>query len=550
MPRWCAPIATSACSGLDRSSACWGDWFNLIASAALVAELTQSGLAVGSLFVVRTLAPFLLSPIAGVVADRYDRKWILILSDLSRSAVVFCFLLVRDPGDVWLLYALTALQLGLSAFYFPARNAMLPDVVTPAELGAANALSSATWSVMLAVGAALGGLVAGAWGSYTAFVVDGSTFILSASLTLLVTLAAKPANSGNKSVGAALREYMEGVRYLNQHRDTLLITCQKAINALFLSSSFQVLQVAIAQQIFTVGEGGGISLGLMFGLAGIGTGIGPMFARYITGDDNRRLRWGIAAGYLIGGLGLVISAPLFNFGTFLLGTLIRGIGGGIIWVFATQLLMQVVPGPVRGRIFATEFAFFYLGSALGATVIGALLDAQASISAIIGGMAVFDRSWYGRVLVERIEKFCDEDDWMRAYSEINDFEEMLARRNILLLKFWIHISPEEQLRRFKAREKVSFKKYKITDEDWRNRDKNRLYDKAAEEIKSKGAKAMIRSQIATLGTYVLIVVPGTSNQGGVRGGFGGVLPHRLPGSQQQFGTVRRDALFETRVDRR
>lgn len=365
-----------------------GDWFNLIASAALVAHLTQSGLAVGSLFVVRTLAPFLLSPLAGVVADRYDRKWILILSDLSRAAVVFCFLLVRDPDDVWLLYALTALQLGLSAFYFPARNAMLPDVVTPAELGAANALSSATWSVMLAVGAALGGLVAGAWGNYTAFVVDGGSFILSSLLTLLVVLPIKPLKSGGaKTVAAALSEYMEGVRYLGQHQDTLLITFQKAINALFLSSSFQVLQVAVAQQVFTLGEGGGISLGLMFGLAGIGTGIGPMFARYLTGDDNRRLRWGIAAGYLIGSLGLVISAPLFNLGTFLVGTLIRGIGGGIIWVFATQLLMQVVPGPVRGRIFATEFAFFYLGSALAAMAVGALLEAGVSISVIIGGMA-------------------------------------------------------------------------------------------------------------------------------------------------------------------
>lgn len=364
-----------------------GDWFNLIASAALVAQLTQSGLAVGSLFVVRTLAPFLLSPVAGVVADRYDRKWILILSDLSRSAVVFCFLLVRDPGQVWLLYVLTALQLGLSAFYFPARNAILPDVVTTAELGAANALSSATWSVMLAVGAAIGGLVSGAWGNYTAFVVDGSSFILSALLTLLVTLPATPRRGGAKTVGAALRDYMEGMRYLERHRDTLLITFHKAINALFLSSSFQVLQVAIAQQIFTIGKGGGISLGLMFGLAGIGTGIGPMFARYLTGDDNRRLRWGIAAGYLIGGVGLLISAPLLNLGLFLVGTLIRGIGGGIIWVFATQLLMQVVPGPIRGRIFATEFAFFYLGSALAATLVGALLDAQVSMSLIIGGMA-------------------------------------------------------------------------------------------------------------------------------------------------------------------
>lgn len=113
-----------------------GDWFNLIASAALVGMLTRSGLAIGSLFVVRMLAPFLISPIAGVVADRYNRKFILIVVDLVRAVVVFGFLLVRTPGDVWLLYTLTAVQLALSGFFFPARNAILPDVTRPNELGA------------------------------------------------------------------------------------------------------------------------------------------------------------------------------------------------------------------------------------------------------------------------------------------------------------------------------------------------------------------------------------------------------------------------------
>lgn len=144
-----------------------GDWFNLIAAASLVAELTQSGLAVGGLFVVRMLAPFLMSPIAGVVADRYNRKRILVATDVSRAAVVLFFLLVREPGHVWLLYVLTAVQLGISGFFFPTRNAILPDLVSDRELGAANALSSATWSVMLALGAALGGLVSGTWGTRT-----------------------------------------------------------------------------------------------------------------------------------------------------------------------------------------------------------------------------------------------------------------------------------------------------------------------------------------------------------------------------------------------
>jgi len=86
-------------------------------------------------------------------------------------------------------------------------------------------------------------------------------------------------------------------------------------------------------------------------------------------------------------------------------------------------------------------------------------------------VSIFDRSWYGRVLVERVEGFCKEADWMRAYSEINDFEEQLTAQGAIIVKFWLAISKEEQLKRFKEREAIGFKRFKITEEDWRNREK-------------------------------------------------------------------------------
>ncbi len=95
-----------------------------------------------------------------------------------------------------------------------------------------------------------------------------------------------------------------------------------------------------------------------------------------------------------------------------------------------------------------------------------------------GRFQIFDRSWYGRVLVERVEGFCAEADWMRAYGEINDFEDQLVRSGAILAKFWLAISPEEQLRRFQARQESRFKRFKITDEDWRNRDKWPAYEAA------------------------------------------------------------------------
>jgi polyphosphate kinase 2 (PPK2 family) len=95
-----------------------------------------------------------------------------------------------------------------------------------------------------------------------------------------------------------------------------------------------------------------------------------------------------------------------------------------------------------------------------------------------GRFAIFDRSWYGRVLVERVEGFAAEADWMRAYREIVDFEESLVRSGIVVVKLWLAISPEEQLKRFHAREKTPFKRFKITADDWRNRKKWDAYQRA------------------------------------------------------------------------
>ena len=99
-----------------------------------------------------------------------------------------------------------------------------------------------------------------------------------------------------------------------------------------------------------------------------------------------------------------------------------------------------------------------------------------------GGMAVFDRSWYGRVLVERVEGYATREQWLRAYDEINGFERTLADEGMILIKFWLHISNEEQLKRFKRREKDPLKSWKLTEEDWRNREKRPAYKEAVEDM--------------------------------------------------------------------
>ncbi|HEX7706586.1 MAG TPA: polyphosphate:AMP phosphotransferase [Thermoanaerobaculia bacterium] len=106
-----------------------------------------------------------------------------------------------------------------------------------------------------------------------------------------------------------------------------------------------------------------------------------------------------------------------------------------------------------------------------------------------GAMTLYDRSWYGRVLVERVEGFARTDEWSRAYREINDFEEQLVDHGAVLIKFWLHISKAEQLRRFKERQKIAFKQHKITDEDWRNREKWKPYELAVNDMVGRTSSA-------------------------------------------------------------
>jgi MFS family permease len=371
----------------------FGDWFDLIASAALVSHLTRSGLAVGGLFVVRMLAPFLVSPLAGVLTDRYDRKKLLITADIIRGVVVLGFLLVRSEQQAWLLYVITAVQLSFSGIFFPARNAIIPDIVSRAELGAANAISSTTWSVMLALGSALGGIVAGEWGIYPAFVVDSVSFFLSAFFISHIHSSSDRRSlaqdhPGERPLQSALRQYVDGLKYLKRHRDIFAISMHKSAVALLVSGAFNVVQVALAQRVFVIGESGGTSLGLLYAFAGIGTGVGPLLARVFTGDRDRPMRLALALSYGIGVVGLAMSAPLASFALVLLGTFIRTLGGGINWTFSSQLLLEWVPDGVRGRIFSTEFAMFTLASAVSSALGGWLLDhTNLGISGILWWMA-------------------------------------------------------------------------------------------------------------------------------------------------------------------
>ncbi len=181
--------------------------------------------------------------------------------------------------------------------------------------------------------------------------------------------------------------------------DVLSITLQKAALCLFVAGGYEVIQVTIARDVFVIGEAGGISLGIMYAVIGLGSGIGPIAARAITGDRDRAMRVMIFVSYLFMAVGLLIVSKLSSFGLVLVGILFRSMGGGTIWVFSTQLLLQTVPERVRGRVFATEFAMLTLAMASGAAIGGLVLDQTtigvAGLLQLMSALVLVPASWWG-----------------------------------------------------------------------------------------------------------------------------------------------------------
>jgi MFS family permease len=347
-----------------------GDWFTLIASAALIAKASDSGLAIGGLFLARLLPPFLLGPWAGVVADRFDRRKIMILSDLLRALIVPGFLLAQSERDIWLIYILTILQLSISAFFEPARSAILPSVVSRQELITANALSSVTWSAMLALGAALGGLVASFLGLTAAFLIDAATYLLSAwfvSRVIVDSAGEIPQTSHSQENG--WREFILGLRYLQGHPAVLAVALLKGMAALSFGG-MGIIEVTFAEQVFPLGQDGSGTLGLIYFSAGVGTGLGPLLARRLTGDNPVTMHWAVLGTFIAAFLGYLMIGWAPTLPLLLVAVFIRTLGGGTNWVYSAVLLQMMVPNRLLGRVFAFDIAMMTLASSLSTLWVG------------------------------------------------------------------------------------------------------------------------------------------------------------------------------------
>lgn len=362
-----------------------GDWFNLLASAELITSLTHSGVAVSYLFLARFLPLFIFSPIAGVLADRYNRRTIMVATDVLRAGIVSCFLLVRSPQQVWLLYFLTVLQFALSALFTPARSAVLATLVARSDLVTANALDSLTWSTMLALGALLGGVVAAVLGIEAAFVMDAVTYLFSAWVIsrIMEVPAGAEAIIGTLQ-GRGWLAFSGGLYYLLGVPFVLGISFAKGMGSL-VWGAVNVLEINFAntifpltssfwQQVLQVKSGGTVTLGIIYVVSGLGTGFGPLLLRRWLGDAHYRLLWGIGIGFFLLAVGIFGLSAAPDLLVFSLATLIRTVGSGALWVFSAALLQMLVPDQFRGRVFAFEFAVLTLAQSVSIFAAGSLQD--------------------------------------------------------------------------------------------------------------------------------------------------------------------------------
>lgn len=351
-----------------------GDWFNIIALNTLVARYTDgSGLAISVLMLARFVPPLVIGPFAGVLVDRFDRKTLLIWSNLLRAVVVLGFLVADSPQTVWLIYALTFLQFTLSAVFEPGQAAITPTLVRPQDLITANTLNSITWSVMLALGAIIGGLVSAAFGTQIALVIDALTFAVAAALVASIQLPAGASPTSTPAEHAhETGSLLEGLRYVLAHPSTAIVLMVKGGNSV---GNIDTLATVYATQVFILGSDGNLSLGIIFSVFGVGAILGPLVLNRLHDGSIRQLRRMILIGFVFATTGWFFIGSAMTFPILLLGMGIRAMGGSANWTYSNVVIQQMVPDRYMGRVFSLDFAVFQLITVASTIVHGALVDA-------------------------------------------------------------------------------------------------------------------------------------------------------------------------------
>jgi MFS family permease len=349
-----------------------GDWFAYVAFVGLVQDLTDAPVLVPLVYVAQALPAFLMSPIAGPAADHFDRRRLIRNASLGQAVAAAGLLLVASRAELALGFGLLCTISALGSFVAPAAQAGLPNLARdPEELRLAAMLFGSLWGAMVAVGAALGGLVAATFGRDTSFVVNTLSFVAAAAL---ISTIRRPMQRPTDADAPRPRirpiaDMVEAFQYSRRDHAVLAFLASKATFG--IGSGIVGLLAVMATEELGGGDG---ATGLLVGARGVGVAAGPLIAARLVGPSLARvlLLCG-AAGMAFGVCYLGLSvAPTLAIAACL--SMLAHVGGGAQWTLSTYGLQRRAPDHLRGRILAGDLGLVTLMMTLSNLAAGALAD--------------------------------------------------------------------------------------------------------------------------------------------------------------------------------
>ena len=345
-----------------------GDWFLTVALLDLVLQLTGSATLASLMLLCQTLPIFLVTPIAGHTVDKVDRRKLMIAVDLLRIGACLLPLLARTPATLPFAYVGVILISIGSAYFEPASQAALPNIVAAEDLGVANVLMGSTWGTMLAVGAGIGGIVTATFGRDVSFLADAASFLGSAFVLWRMRARFsedRPRLHEHPRMTEATRET---VRYAREHPRVLALLTAKG--GYGIGAGVIAMLSVFGKEVFHAGAFG---IGLLFAARGLGALLGPFAVRAITRHDERLYRsiWWSSVLFGIGYITLGFSPSLAVGAT---AICVAHLGGGATWQSSTYGLQREVPDALRGRVFAFDYGFFTLTMSLSSLATGIVSD--------------------------------------------------------------------------------------------------------------------------------------------------------------------------------
>ena len=349
-----------------------GDWFAVVPLLALLPKLTGSGMWGGLVLAADTAVFALLSPYAGSIVDRLDRRKIMVAADVVCAVLISLLLFVRSSGTVWIAIVALSGVAGAKAFYSPAAAAALPNLVDKEDLPTATVLNGATWGTMLAVGAALGGVMASLIGAHWCFALDAVSFLLSGIYTWRTT---RPFGEDRRhlpraGVRADLRETWSYAR--TEPRVVGLLACK--IGPSFGNGAIAMYPVFAAQVWGYCVEDVAFATGMLFAARGIGALLWPILGRTVIAKNERYL-WSVLGVWMVVfalGYMTLAAVPWVWLGAIVVA--IAHLGGGGNWILSTYGLQTIVPDYVRGRVFSVDYMLSTIVIASSQLVAGITAD--------------------------------------------------------------------------------------------------------------------------------------------------------------------------------